>query len=84
MYLENVGITTFLVFDYVHIFKNIGNNWITVVNKILSFEKDGKKFTALCADVQALYEEDRLTPLWLTKLTHTPVFPKPLQRLSVP
>ena len=83
-YLENVGITVFLVFDYVHIFKNIRNNWITVLNKMLSFEKDGKTFTASWADVQALYDEDRLTTLRLTKLTHTSVFPKPLQRQSVP
>ena len=84
VHLENIGITAFLVYDYVHIFKNIRNNWITVVNKMLSFEKDGKKLIASWADVQSLYEEDRLTTLRLTKLTHTSVFPKPLQRQSVP
>ena len=84
VHLEIVGIKVFLIFDYVHIFKNIRNKWITVINKLLSFEKDGKTFTASWADVQALYEEDRLTTLRLTKLTHTSVFPKPLQRQSVP
>ena len=84
VHFENIGMTVFLVYDYVHIFKNIRNNWITVLNKMLSFEKDGKTLIASWADVQALYEEDRLTTLRLTKLTHTSVFPKPLQRQSVP
>ena len=34
--------------------------------------------------MQKLYEEDRKTSLRLTNLTHTSVFPKPLQRQSVP
>ena len=61
VHFENIGITVLLVYDYVHIFKNIRNNWITVLNKMLSFEKDGKTLIASWADVQALYEEDRLT-----------------------
>ena len=55
-----------------------------MINKQLSFEKDGKTLTASWADVQTLYEEDRMTTVRLTKLTHTSVFPKPLQRQSVP
>ena len=35
-------------------------------------------------DIQKLYEIDRATPIRLTKLTHTAVYPKPLQRQSVP
>ena len=38
---------------------------------------------AFWGDARALYEEDRNTTLRLTKLTHTAVFPKPLQRQSV-
>ena len=84
MYLETIGRYVFLVFDYVHIFKNVRNNWITVANQQLSFVKDGKDYIAYWADIKALYEEDRLTVIRLTKLTHTAVFPKPLQRQSVP
>ena len=36
------------------------------------------------SDIQKLYEIDRATPIRLTKLTHTAVYPKPLQRQSVP
>ena len=35
-------------------------------------------------DIHTLYDEDRKNTLRMTKLTHTAVFPKPLQRLSVP
>ena len=45
--------------------------------------KDGKEYIAYWSDIKALYEEDRLTAIRLTKLTHTAVFPKPLQRQSV-
>ena len=83
-YLEQLGVFVFLFFDYIHIFKNLRNNWITVENQILSFVKDGETYVACWRDVRALYEEDRTTTLRLTKLTHNSVFPKPLQRQSVP
>ena len=44
----------------------------------------GKKLIAYWSDIKSLYEEDRLTPIRLTKITYTAVFPKPLQRQSVP
>ena len=84
IHLDHLGIFLFLVYDYVHIFKNIRNNWVTVTDKTLSFVKDEKTLIASWTDVQALYEEDRHTTLRLTKLTHTSVYPKPLQRQSVP
>ena len=84
VYLETVGIFVYLTYDYVHIFKNVRNNWITVTNKELSFTKDGKKLVAFWSDLVALYDEDKMSPLRLTKLTHTAIFPKPLQRQSVP
>ena len=84
VYLETLGQFVFLVFDYVHIFKNIRNNWITVMNKTLSFEKDGVSYFAAWSDIIALYDEDRHSTIRMTKLTHTSVYPKPLQRQSVP
>ena len=84
VYIDVIGCHVFLVYDYVHIFKNVRNNWITVTDQELSFLMDGKNYTARWADIKALYDEDRKTMLRLTKLTHTSVFPKPLQRQSVP
>ncbi|KAI6653987.1 hypothetical protein LOD99_3163 [Oopsacas minuta] len=45
---------------------------------------DGNEYKAYWSDIQKLYEIDRATPIRLTKLTHTVVFSKPLQRQSVP
>ena len=76
--------SVFLVYDHLHIFKNVRNNWITVDSKTLSFVVDSNEYKAYWSDIQKLYEIDRATPIRLTKLTHTAVFPKLLQRQSVP
>ena len=64
--------------------KNLRNNCLTEKLQELSFMEDGKEYLACWKDIQALYEEDRNSSLRLTKLTHTSVFEKPLQRQSVP
>lgn len=84
VYFESLGRYIFLVYDYVHIFKNIRNNWITVDSQQISFDMDGKSFLACWSDIRTLYEEDRKSTIRMTKLTHTSVYPKPLQRQSVP
>jgi hypothetical protein len=84
VFMEAINRHVFLVFDYIHIFKNIRNNWITVSNKELTFMKDGIVYTARWADIEAVYNEDRTTSIRLTKLTYSSVYPKPLQRQSVP
>ena len=78
------NIEVFLMYDFVHIMKNLRNNWLTEKLQELSFMEDGREYLACWKDIQALYEEDRNSSLRLTKLTHTSVFPKPLQRQSVP
>ena len=42
VYIEFIHHFVYLVYDYVHIFKNIRNNWKTVENQQLSYVKDGK------------------------------------------
>ena len=59
MYLETIDQYVYLVFDYVHVFKNIRNNWMTVPDQLLSFEHDGTSYIAAWSDIIALYEEDR-------------------------
>ena len=73
-----------LFYDYIHISKNLRNNWITELSKELSFSVDEKEYVAKWSDVQQLYEEDKKNPIRLTKLTYTSVYPKLLQRQSVP
>ena len=50
----------------------------------LSFTIDDKEYVACWADIRSLYMEDRNTSIRLTKLTYNSIFPKPLQRQSVP
>ena len=52
--------------------------------KELSFIKEGKTYDARWKDIEALYEEDRRNYIRLTKITYTTVYPKLLQRQSVP
>ena len=82
--VEVCGVNMYLIYDYVHILKILRNNWITERTWELSFKENGVEYLACWRDIQALYEEDKKMPLRLTKLTHTSVFPKPLQRHSVP
>ena len=84
VFISDIDSFAFLVFDYVHVFKNIRNNWITEPNKELNFTKDGKIYIAKWKDIEALYFEDRKHQICLTKITYTAVYPKPLQRQNVP
>ena len=72
------------IYDFVHVLKNLHNNWITEPSKELSLNVDGNDYVAKWAGILKLYEEDKQTPIRLTKLTYISVHPKPLQRRSVP
>ena len=82
--IQYKGDTYNLFLVYVHIYKNIRNNWITEINRQLSFTMNGEKYLACWSDVIALYREDRKSAIRLTKLTNTSVHTKPLQRQRVP
>ena len=82
--LPALGIHVYLVYDFVHIFENLRNNWITEPSKELTFNVDGNEYVAKWADIVKLYEEDKQTPFMLTKLTYSSVHPNPLQRQSIP
>ena len=84
VFIDILNSHVFLVYDYVHLFKNIRNNWIAVPHKELTFTKYGKSHIARWKDIDALYIEDRKISIRLTKITYTAVYPKPLQRQSVP
>ena len=77
------GLPLFLIYDYIHIFKNLRNNWITEALQLLSFHIDGREYLACWNEFVNLYEEDKKNPIRLTKLTHTFIYPKPLQRRSL-
>ena len=68
-FINAINSHIFLVFDYVHFFENVKNNWITVPDKELFFIKQGKTYVARWKDVEALYEEDRRNHIRLTNIT---------------
>ena len=54
VYFECLGRYVNRVSDYVHIFKKIRNNWITVVTQQLTFEKDGVSYVGAWSVICAL------------------------------
>ena len=49
----------FLLFDYVHLFKCIRNNWITEKTQELEFVYEGEMKTAKWSDIEALYNLEK-------------------------
>ena len=75
----------FLLFDYVHLFKNIRNNWITEQCQEIEFYSGDQKKVAKWADIIELYElesnKDKLATM--SSLTEVAVYPKPVERQKV-
>ena len=79
----------FLLFDYVHLIKNIRNNWLTEPANELNFEKCDESFTAKWDDLINLFELEEKERAagsgvrGLSKLTEVSVKPKPVERQKV-
>ena len=69
---------SFLLFDYVHLFKSIRNNWLTEKLSELEFVIDGEKLVARWTDLIDLFHFGDLT-----KLSSLTVYPKPIERQRV-
>ena len=74
---------TFLLFDFVHIFKNIRNNWLTEKTGEISFSHNEAELTAKWQHIRQLqkYEEGELVKL--SSLTYQAANPKPIERQRV-
>ena len=73
----------YLLFNYVHIFKSIRNNWITEACSELLFYSDGKEMTAKWEIVKQLFAHEKNQFVKLSKLTEVAVLPKPVERQKV-
>ena len=73
----------FLLFDFVHLLKNVRNNWITEATQELDFTRGGKKETARWADLISLQKLESANLTKLSKLTEVSVTPKPIERQRV-
>ena len=70
----------FLLYDTVHLFKSLRNNWITEKTKTLTF--DGTTVGSF-KDIQDLYENEQSNILKTTPLTRSSVYPSRLQLQNV-
>jgi hypothetical protein len=73
----------FLLYDYVHILKNIRNNWLTELTGELTFEVDGVTRTAKWRHLLELYKLECDSLVKMSDLNEVAVSPKPIERQKV-
>lgn len=72
--------TLHLIFDTVHLFKSVRNNWFTEKNKTLKMEIDGIVLIGNWNDIIRLYEKEKSSSVRRTSLSHAAVYPGPVDR----
>ena len=72
-----------LLYDYVHLLKNVRNNWITEATKEINFVHEGKILTARWHDLEELLKLEEGNLVKLSKLTKVSVYPTPIERQKV-
>lgn len=73
----------FLLFDYVHLLKNIRNNWLTEATGELEFSDNGVTRTAKWAHLVQLYKLESESLVIMSDLSEVSVMPKPIERQKV-
>ena len=73
----------FLLFDYVHLLKNIRNNWITEKSQELVYFYDGEQKVARWDDLKTLLVKESNNLVKMSKLSEVSVYPKPIERQRV-
>ena len=73
----------FLLFNYVHLLKNISNNWITEKTQELSFELNCEQMSAKWSDIQKLHQWEINGLVKMSKLSEVVARPKPIERQKV-
>ena len=73
-----------LLYDFVHLLKNIRNNWLTELTGELQFElDDGVRRTAKWSHLIELEKLERASVVKMSDLTEVAVSPKPIERQKV-
>jgi len=73
----------FLLFDPVHILKNIRNNWMTEKLQTLAFKANGQCLTVKWDHLKELFKHECETTLKLSKLTKASLYPSNLEKQKV-
>ena len=73
----------YLLYDFVHLMKNIRNLWLTEKLSQLRFEDQGKGFIADFQHIRNLFHSERNHFLTISGLDEVSVYPKPIERQRV-
>ena len=73
----------FLLFDFVHIFKCVRNNWITEKTGEIKFHHDNEEYVAKWEDIIKLQKSEDSDLVKMSKLTYVAANPKPIERQKV-
>lgn len=73
----------YLLFDFVHLLKNIRNLWLTEKNGELIFFDNGLTKVAKWAHLKKLFDLENESLVKLSDLNEVSVFPKPIERQRV-
>lgn len=74
----------FLLYDFVHLLKNLRNNWLTEATRELTFEDDdGVQKTAKWQHLVDLHKLETETLVKMSDLDEVSVSPKPIERQKV-
>ena len=73
----------YLLYDFVHLLKNITNNWLTEKMGELAFYERGMKKVARWSHLVELYKLEAEGVVKVSKLMEVSVYPKPIERQSV-
>ena len=73
----------FLLFDPVHLIKNLRNNWITEATKTLLFPTPSRHLLAKWAHLEELQQSESQSMVKLSKLTRSSVTPSNIEKQNV-
>lgn len=73
----------FLLYDFVHVMKNIRNNWLTEKTGQIVFEHDGAEMTAKWEHIIKLQKLEDGGLMKMSKLNYQSANPKPIERQKV-
>ena len=72
-----------MLYDFVHLLKNMRNNWLTEKMGELAFYERGVKKVARWSHLVELYKLETEGVVKVSKLMEVSVYPKPIERQSV-
>ena len=74
---------TYLIYDFVHLFKNIRNNWLTEKTGELRFVWDGVTRVAKWSHLKKLFKLEMHSIIKMSSLREISIAPKPVERQKV-